>query len=135
MSQKILQVNLKFSIPRADLEAAWLPVAQPIADVPGLRWKIWLMNETEHTAGSESRINALTYNYSGTFKSQGLTSFENQQKDIHAAFDFIQQSENIDKYKIDTNLIYLGGWCHGGGMALAYISKYYFLILIETVID
>jgi Putative mono-oxygenase ydhR. len=51
MSQKILQVNLKFSIPRADLEAAWLPAAQPIADVPGLRWKIWLMNETEHTAG------------------------------------------------------------------------------------
>jgi hypothetical protein len=51
MSQKILQVNLKFSIPRADLEAAWLPLAQPIADVPGLRWKVWLMNEAEHTAG------------------------------------------------------------------------------------
>jgi dipeptidyl aminopeptidase/acylaminoacyl peptidase len=71
---------------------------------------------------SESRINALTFNYSGTFKSQGLTSFENQQKDIQAAFDFIHQSENIDKYKIDTNLIYLGGWCHGGGMALAYAT-------------
>jgi len=51
MSQKILQVNLKFSIPRADLEAAWLPAAQPIADVPGLVWKVWLMNDTEHTAG------------------------------------------------------------------------------------
>lgn len=71
---------------------------------------------------SESRINALTFNYSGTFKSQGLTSFENQQKDIQAAFDFIHQLENIDKYKIDTNLIYLGGWCHGGGMALAYAT-------------
>jgi hypothetical protein len=51
MSKKILQVNLKFSIPGIDLEAAWLPVAQPIADVPGLRWKVWLMNEKEHTAG------------------------------------------------------------------------------------
>jgi hypothetical protein len=51
MSQKILQINMKFSIPRVDLEAAWLTGAQPIADVPGLRWKIWLMNETEHTAG------------------------------------------------------------------------------------
>ena len=51
MSQKILQVNMKFSIPRADLEAAWLEVAQPIADVPGLRWKVWLMNEAEHEAG------------------------------------------------------------------------------------
>jgi hypothetical protein len=51
MSQKILQINMKFSIPRADLEAAWLPVAQPIADLPGLRWKVWLINEKEHTAG------------------------------------------------------------------------------------
>ena len=51
MSPKILQVNFKFRIPRADLEAAFLPAAQPIADTPGLRWKIWLMNEAEHTAG------------------------------------------------------------------------------------
>jgi hypothetical protein len=51
MSQKILQMNMKFSIPRADLETAWLSGAQPIAEVPGLRWKVWLMNETEHTAG------------------------------------------------------------------------------------
>ena len=51
MSQKILQINMKFSIPRADLEAAWLPVAQPIADVPGLLWKVWLMNEVEHETG------------------------------------------------------------------------------------
>ena len=51
MSQKILQINMKFSIPRADLEAAWLPFAQPIADVPGLRWKVWLMNEAEHEVG------------------------------------------------------------------------------------
>ena len=51
MLQKILQINMKFSIPRADLEAAWQPVAQPIADLPGLRWKVWLINENEHTAG------------------------------------------------------------------------------------
>ena len=51
MSPKILQLNLKFGIPRADLEAAWLGVAQPIADVPGLRWKVWLMNEADHEAG------------------------------------------------------------------------------------
>jgi hypothetical protein len=51
MSPKILQVNLKFSISRAELEAAWLEAAQPIADVPGLHWKVWLMNESEHEAG------------------------------------------------------------------------------------
>jgi len=51
MPQQILQVNLKFSIPRADLEAAWMGAAQPIADTPGLQWKVWLMNEAENEAG------------------------------------------------------------------------------------
>jgi hypothetical protein len=51
MSQKLLQVNMKFSIPRAEIEAAWVEGAQPIADWPGLRWKIWLMNESEREAG------------------------------------------------------------------------------------
>ena len=51
MSQQDLQVNLKFSIPRANLEAAWLDAAPHIADVPGLIWKVWLMNESEHEAG------------------------------------------------------------------------------------
>ena len=65
MSQTILQVNMNFSIPRADLEAAWLDVAQPIADCPGLRWKVWLMNEAEHEAGGiylfESEADAQSY--------------------------------------------------------------------------
>jgi hypothetical protein len=51
MSQQILQVNMNFSIPRADLEAAWLGAAQPIADTPGLVWKVWLMNEQAKEAG------------------------------------------------------------------------------------
>lgn len=51
MSPKILQVNMKFKIPRADLEAAWLPAAQMIGDVPGLLWKVWLMNEAEQATG------------------------------------------------------------------------------------
>lgn len=65
-------------------------------------------------------INVLTFSYSGTGKSQGLASFDNQQKDIHAAFDFIRQPDNVIRFRIDTSLIYLGGWSHGGGMALAY---------------
>lgn len=73
---------------------------------------------------AEAGFNTLTFNYAGTYKSQGLASFENQQKDIEAAFDFIRNSVNIDKYKIDTSRIYLGGWCHGGGMALAYSSRH-----------
>ena len=51
MSQQILQVNMNYSIPRADLETAWLGAAQPIADTPGLVWKVWLMNEEKKEAG------------------------------------------------------------------------------------
>jgi len=51
MSQKLLQVNMNFSISRAELETAWLDAAQPIADTPGLLWKVWLMNESEREAG------------------------------------------------------------------------------------
>jgi hypothetical protein len=51
MSQQILQVNMNFSIPRADLESAWLGAAQPVADTPGLVWKVWLLNEKEKEAG------------------------------------------------------------------------------------
>jgi len=65
MSEKILQLNLNFSISRAELEAAWIEVAQPIADIPGLRWKVWLMNEAEHEAGGiylfESEAAAQSY--------------------------------------------------------------------------
>ena len=69
---------------------------------------------------SEAGINALTFNYSGTHQSQGEWSFENTQKDIRAAFDFLHRPENIGKYKIDTTWLVLGGWSYGGGMALTY---------------
>lgn len=52
MPQKILQINFTFSgVSRSELEQAWLPAAQPIAETPGLRWKVWLMNETQHECG------------------------------------------------------------------------------------
>jgi hypothetical protein len=51
VSQKILQINYKFGIPAADFSRAMLPVAQPIADSPGLLWKIWLLNEADGEAG------------------------------------------------------------------------------------
>jgi dipeptidyl aminopeptidase/acylaminoacyl peptidase len=69
---------------------------------------------------SESGINTMTFNYSGTFKSQGRTSLENSLLDIKAAFDFLKNSENIKRFKIDTTSIFLGGYSYGGGMALTY---------------
>ncbi|MBW2307021.1 MAG: YdhR family protein [Deltaproteobacteria bacterium] len=51
MSGKILQINFKFSISRAEYEEAVAPLAGEIAAVTGLRWKVWLMNEAEKEAG------------------------------------------------------------------------------------
>jgi uncharacterized protein len=69
-------------------------------------------------------INALTFNYSGTYKSQGEFNFDNSQRDIRSSIYFIHQSENIKKYKIDTTRIILGGYSFGGGMALTYVANH-----------
>jgi dipeptidyl aminopeptidase/acylaminoacyl peptidase len=67
---------------------------------------------------SEAGYNALTFNYSGTYHSEGEFNWSNSQKDIEAAFNLIYTQENITKYKIDTSRIILGGYSFGGGMAL-----------------
>jgi hypothetical protein len=51
MSEKLLQLNFKFSVSATDYEGAVSPLARDFAAVPGLRWKIWLMNEDRHEAG------------------------------------------------------------------------------------
>lgn len=52
--KKILQVNFKFKVPRTEYEKAMLDAAPkfgPNGDVKGLLWKIWIINETEKSAG------------------------------------------------------------------------------------
>lgn len=51
MTVKVLQINYKLTGPRAAYEAENLPYAQPIADLPGLRWKVWVINEDKGEAG------------------------------------------------------------------------------------
>ena len=52
MSGTVLQINFKFSISPAELAEGFAPLAEPIAEVPGLRWKIWSLNEaTSEFAG------------------------------------------------------------------------------------
>lgn len=50
MSETILQVNFKFDITKDELLKILAPHAQSYAEVPGLRWKIWLVNEEESEA-------------------------------------------------------------------------------------
>jgi hypothetical protein len=64
MSERILQLNFKFSVSGSDYEQAVSPLADQIAGVAGLRWKIWIINEEEGEAGgihlfeNEASVNA-----------------------------------------------------------------------------
>jgi hypothetical protein len=51
MSGKILQINFKFNVTASEYVEAVTPLASDIADVPGMLWKVWLMNEAENEAG------------------------------------------------------------------------------------
>ena len=47
----ILQINFKLDVPSAEYRKTVQSVVQAIADVPGLVWKVWLLNEQESEAG------------------------------------------------------------------------------------
>jgi hypothetical protein len=51
MAIRLLQINLKFNVAASDLKAAFAGLANDIAAVPGLRWKVWILNEQESEAG------------------------------------------------------------------------------------
>ena len=47
----ILQINYEFTVSRAEFERGFDRITAEIAKVPGLRWKIWLLNEAESRGG------------------------------------------------------------------------------------
>jgi hypothetical protein len=51
MTGRIMQLNFKFSVSGAEYEQAVSPLASQFAALDGLRWKIWMINETESEAG------------------------------------------------------------------------------------
>jgi hypothetical protein len=51
MAQSLVEINFKLTVSGAEYEQAVAPLAQTVADVDGLQWKIWLLNEHEHEAG------------------------------------------------------------------------------------
>ena len=48
---RILQVNFTFNVSRLEYEDAAASLAGKFAEVPGLRWKIWTMDEANNKAG------------------------------------------------------------------------------------
>lgn len=51
MSPKILQVNFKLKASTPEYQSICQSIAQAFADVPGLTWKIWILNDSEKEAG------------------------------------------------------------------------------------
>jgi hypothetical protein len=51
MSQKLVQINFKFTTSAAEYIKLVAPFADPIAAVPGLDWKVWLVNDKNREAG------------------------------------------------------------------------------------
>lgn len=51
MAPQLLQVNFRFNMSRDEYEQAVGPLAPDIANAPGLRWKVWIMDEVGQEAG------------------------------------------------------------------------------------
>jgi hypothetical protein len=78
----ILQINFNLNVPVAEYQKMADSVAQAFLDVPGLRWKIWLLNPAAQEAGgiylfdSQASLDAYL-NGSLVPKLRGLTSIRN----------------------------------------------------------
>jgi pimeloyl-ACP methyl ester carboxylesterase len=67
---------------------------------------------------SEKGINVFTFNYSGTWESEGVFTPKTSLQDVESAISFLKSSEMVQKFKIDTTNISIIGYSYGGGFAL-----------------
>jgi hypothetical protein len=51
VAAQILQINFKYNVPTADLKGAFDSLVDQIAAIPGLRWKVWILNENGQEGG------------------------------------------------------------------------------------
>lgn len=51
MSAQILHINFRLNVPRAEYEEIAASLAGEFSQLPGLVWKIWLMDEAQEEAG------------------------------------------------------------------------------------
>jgi hypothetical protein len=51
MSAAVLQLNFKYDVSKDDYISAVSPLVEHFTSIPGLRWKIWMINADETEAG------------------------------------------------------------------------------------
>jgi pimeloyl-ACP methyl ester carboxylesterase len=73
---------------------------------------------------SQNGINTVSFNYRGTYQSEGIYSLRNTFEDIQAALEYLHREEIVREFKIDTSRQVLGGYSFGGGMAMAYAIRH-----------
>ena len=73
---------------------------------------------------AQENINVLTFNYQGTFQSEGFFSFSHVINGIGAAIQFIKELSNQEKYYVDFENLILGGWSFGSGIVPTAASRY-----------
>ena len=63
-------------------------------------------------------FNILVFNYQGSYLSEGNFSFDNCIDNVSAAFNFLEESGNQARFKIDTSRIVVCGYSFGGTIAI-----------------
>ena len=97
--KKILQINFRFNAPRSELEEFLLQGAQPIADVKGLLWKVWILNEAEKSTGG---IYLFEDDASVQAFLKGMMAMQKNNPDFEAkVFDILPEHTKIARGPVD----------------------------------
>ena len=67
---------------------------------------------------AEEGYNAMTYNYPGAWRSEGLRTDKAALESIQSAINYVMSKSTIQMFEVDTTDIILLGYSYGGGMAL-----------------
>jgi len=67
---------------------------------------------------SKEGFNVMTFNYPGTWKSEGNKTDESALVSVQSAINFAKSEYSVQSFEVDTSDIVLLGYSYGGGMAL-----------------
>ncbi len=96
------------------------PIAIILHGIPGNESDVLGLGRRLSAAG----VHVLVPNYSGTHGSGGEWNMSNDEGDVRAALDYVNMSEIAARFNIDKDRVFLGGYSHGGGVALLYSAKH-----------
>jgi dipeptidyl aminopeptidase/acylaminoacyl peptidase len=91
-----------------------LPTAVLCHGFPGNKTDVLGLGERLMKEG----LNALAFNYRGTWGSEGLLTIANSLDDVVSAIHFVKSSHAIRELNVDSSSISAIGYSFGGGMAL-----------------